>query len=749
MGDQEKSFISVIIGDYVAVPKKFTNNIRGQIQKVVKLEVSDGKTYDIQIANEHNGLVFQSGWAKFASAYELEQCDMLVFRYRGNSHFKVQIFDPSGCEKEFSCVMMDSKPSIKGRCGHRMSTGSQNAICKECVAHHYWHQMDKRCFFVVMIDGDFKDGLIIPKKFANNVQGQISKTIKLNTPDGEIFDIEVAKRNNLFRSGWAAFASAYELEQGDTLVFGYSGDSHFKVQIFSPSTCEKELSCFPINSIPCVQERNTSHDNRLQSAGSERTNRACTICKDCIANHYWHMDYQDRCFFKVMSVSNFKNKLTIPQKFVSNVGEQISEEVQLEVPNGKTYRVKLDKEQNDLVLGSGWANFASAYELNQGDFLVFTLTGHSHFKVRIFDSTTCEKELSCVLMDSTPYKQERSISHDNPMQPPTRKRSAEHCVGSSSHLRKTSKMSPTNSPSRKSTEDVDIIEPMNSFGFQKSWLVFPLGCNLTCEQKAKIDALEQKIISQIPLYITAMDMTSMYGGLLAISKDYAVKYLLDQNGTIILSQLDGSKTWSITLDINTAGSYALSTGWLDFIRDNSLREGDICVFEPSKSKRRVTLIFHPLEKIARPKSPGYVPSSRSPAHGVTEPGYIAPRFTILTDQQNHQVEEKVRAIRSPYHLFLLMVQASNIGKSCTMAFCSEYAKKYLQGGHDTITLLCPKKTDTWEAEIEITNNRPNLRRGWRQFASDNELKLGDICLFELMESKDLTMTVHIIPKQDC
>ncbi|CAN6334731.1 unnamed protein product [Urochloa humidicola] len=474
-------------------------------------------------------------------------------------------------------------------------------------------------------------------------------------------------------------------------------------------------------------------------------NQACTICKDCIANHYWHMDYQDWSFFKVMmSVSNFKNRLTIPKKFVANVGEQISEEVKLEVPNGKTYRIKLAKEQNDLVLGTGWANFASAYELNQGDFLVFTLTGHSHFKARIFDASNCEKALSRVLMDGTPHKEERSISHGNPTQPSISKRSAVHCVGSSSHLRKTSKMSPTDFPSRKSTEDVDIKEPMNLFDFQKSWLVFPMGCNLTCEQKAKIDALEQKIIPQIPLYITAMDMTSMSGGFLAISKDYAVKHLLDKNGTITLSQLDGSKTWAINLDINTVGWYALSTGWLDFIRDNRLREGDICVFEPSRTKRRATLTFHPLEEIVRPKSSGYVPS-----HGATELGYIASRFTILTDQQKHQVEEKVRSIRSPYHLFLLITRTSNIvGKSCIMEFCSEYAKKYLQGGHDTITLLRPKKTNTWEAEIEITNNRTKLGRGWRQFASDNKLKLGDICLFELMENKDLTMTVHIIPKQD-
>jgi hypothetical protein len=54
-----------------------------------------------------------------------------------------------------------------------------------------------------------------------------------------------------------------------------------------------------------------------------------------------------------------------------------------------------------------------------------------------------------------------------------------------------------------------ITEPLNLAGFQKSWLAFPMGCNMTSEQKTKVDALEQEIRPQIPLYITAMDMTSV------------------------------------------------------------------------------------------------------------------------------------------------------------------------------------------------------------------------------------------------
>jgi len=75
-----------------------------------------------------------------------------------------------------------------------------------------------------------------------------------------------------------------------------------------------------------------------------------------------------------------------------------------------------------------------------------------------------------------------------------------------------------------------------------------------------------------------------------------MEYLSNKSGIIQLSRLDGSKIWAINLDITTKEQYAVSTGWIDFIRDNKLREGDICVFQPSKSKDGVTLIFHPLEE---------------------------------------------------------------------------------------------------------------------------------------------------------
>lgn len=85
-----------------------------------------------------------------------------------------------------------------------------------------------------------------------------------------------------------------------------------------------------------------------------------------------------------------------------------------------------------------------------------------------------------------------------------------------------------------------------------------------------------------------------------------MKHLASKNGTIQLSHLNGSKIWAINLDIDVDGCFAVSTGWMDFICDNKLREGDICSFQPSKSKNGVALIFHPLEENHHQQPPGYI-----------------------------------------------------------------------------------------------------------------------------------------------
>jgi hypothetical protein len=56
---------------------------------------------------------------------------------------------------------------------------------------------------------------------------------------------------------------------------------------------------------------------------------------------------------------------------------------------------------------------------------------------------------------------------------------------------------------------------------------------------------------------------------------------------------------------------------------------------------------------------------------------------------------------------------------------------------------------SWEVMCRVQIRRGHrkfqmLRKGWARFACDNSLQLGDLCLFELLETKKYTMKVHIV-----
>jgi hypothetical protein len=68
-----------------------------------------------------------------------------------------------------------------------------------------------------------------------SVGEQIPELLKLESPDGNRHNVDVA--NELKTS-----ASVYGLEEGDLLIFKYSGDPHFKVEINQSNSYPKKPS---------------------------------------------------------------------------------------------------------------------------------------------------------------------------------------------------------------------------------------------------------------------------------------------------------------------------------------------------------------------------------------------------------------------------------------------------------------------------------------------------------------------------
>ena len=92
------------------MPQVVGSHFRTNISDTIKLNAPNGCIYDIGVCREMGEIVLRSGWDVFATAHNLVQNDYLVFKFCGNSSFKVQIHSShGGSQKITSCVNPDPK----------------------------------------------------------------------------------------------------------------------------------------------------------------------------------------------------------------------------------------------------------------------------------------------------------------------------------------------------------------------------------------------------------------------------------------------------------------------------------------------------------------------------------------------------------------------------------------------------------------------------------------------------------------
>ncbi|WOK99615.1 B3 domain-containing protein [Canna indica] len=116
MDEQKIHFAKLMTGTdftrHMSVPKKFMEQFKHKIPKIVELKDPSGTVWSVRIkkkATDH--FLLEYGWKYFARAHHLEENDILYFKSNSNFGFDVLIFDASGCEKVSSKI----RKAIEGR----------------------------------------------------------------------------------------------------------------------------------------------------------------------------------------------------------------------------------------------------------------------------------------------------------------------------------------------------------------------------------------------------------------------------------------------------------------------------------------------------------------------------------------------------------------------------------------------------------------------------------------------------------
>ncbi|KAI5329615.1 hypothetical protein L3X38_029012 [Prunus dulcis] len=96
-------------------------------------------------------------------------------------------------------------------------------------------------------------------------------------------------------------------------------------------------------------------------------------------------------FFKVMIGDRFSKLLFLPPKFAPTVSALVNKKAVLEDSLGLQWEVIISRINGSLSLKQGWNAFSLDHDLKIGEFLIFSYITSSHFIVKIYDKSGCEK----------------------------------------------------------------------------------------------------------------------------------------------------------------------------------------------------------------------------------------------------------------------------------------------------------------------------------------------------------------------
>ncbi|XP_004291931.1 PREDICTED: B3 domain-containing protein Os11g0197600-like [Fragaria vesca subsp. vesca] len=93
-------FSADLSSDRLKIPERFMIHMEGRTSGVVVLSGPSGNVWNVHLIEQNGDLFFHYGWPAFVRDHSLECGDFLIFRYDGELHFTVQVFDQTACEKE-------------------------------------------------------------------------------------------------------------------------------------------------------------------------------------------------------------------------------------------------------------------------------------------------------------------------------------------------------------------------------------------------------------------------------------------------------------------------------------------------------------------------------------------------------------------------------------------------------------------------------------------------------------------------
>ncbi|KAI3870142.1 hypothetical protein MKX03_021615 [Papaver bracteatum] len=397
-------------------------------------------------------------------------------------------------------------------------------------------------------------------------------------------------------------------------------------------------------------------------------------------------DDREHHFFKILQ-GEVENRVRIPEEICSRLPTDSPRcgLAVVEGPNGASLIVEVSKTQDGTYLEEGWEIFVQENGLKKLDILDFRHDGGMQFHVKVFKENGCPRE-ECFAPVPSPVSAQEShgprVECFTPVPSPLgreRKRHGSPCENSN-------------------------LKKRHSFNHEKF--------TSAIEVESKVKSFS----SPFPFFWTSVKLSNV--SRMCIPAKFAREHLQtnmkgrEEKMDVLLQNEEGG-IWELRVCPCVTQNY-FSKGWKMFATDNKLKIGDFVIFEliDKRPGAKFIMSFH----IYRVPVP-------SPLGG----SFNHEKFASAT-----RFESKVKSFSSPFPFFVTSVKHSNV---FYMPIPVMFAREHFPTNEKMDALLQNEEGRTWELRVSSLVSTSNFIKGWKTFATDNKLKIGDYVIFELIDKR--------------
>ncbi|XP_047328765.1 B3 domain-containing transcription factor VRN1-like [Impatiens glandulifera] len=393
-------------------------------------------------------------------------------------------------------------------------------------------------------------------------------------------------------------------------------------------------------------------------------------------------------FYRLMESSVIHDKrMRIPGKFGKKFGIELTPFGTLIVPNGCVWKVSLEKlEEDKLWFTNGWHEFVQHQSIGAGNLLVFAYMGNTSFRVNIYNLATAEVKYQChTLHNSVDRSKDR------------------YKVGFE--------------------DDDEGIDMLKSYSTSESSLQDKFyGGNLIYRTPLMMGHV---VKSQFEHSYDRAESSNGYGSLI----DHHHKQETD---LAIVKEVDVRQPVGRTREVGIQCVYV---------------EPVLSLKQNLERNRKRMRKDGPCEPRTTPSANNHDSKIQTIAGTETSFRSVVRKSRDVTPEEKERVTNISKAFHSEYPFCRVVLRRSYVYKGIGLHMPSSFADKYLNGVTGFLVLQS-RNGKKWSVRCLWRDGSAKLSKGWPEFVWDNKLEEGDVCIFELIDVKDMVLRVTIFHVHD-